>query len=116
MAKKNTLTLTQEELQALIAGAVAQALASQAPTKSASKSKGKAKLVEFTKADGSVAQKPKLKLGRLTVLVPTSPLTKSRLSSPRLVRHTSPHRHSSRLSKLTEPPSPVRLPRRSTAS
>lgn len=58
MAKKNTLTLTQEELQALIAGAVAQALASQAPTQSASKGKGKgkAKLVEFTKADGSVVK------------------------------------------------------------
>ena len=64
MAKKNTLTLTQEELQALIAGAVAQALASQAPTQSASegegerkrKGKGKAKLVEFTKTDGSVVK------------------------------------------------------------
>lgn len=56
MAKKNTLTLTNEELQAIIAGAVAQALASQAPTKSASKGKGKAKLVEFTKADGSVVK------------------------------------------------------------
>lgn len=38
--KKNTLTLTNEELQAIIAGAVAQALASQAPTKSATKAKG----------------------------------------------------------------------------
>lgn len=56
MAKKNTLTLTQEELQALIAGAVAQALASQTPTQSATNSKGKAKLVEFTKADGSVVK------------------------------------------------------------
>lgn len=57
MAKKN-ITLTQEELNAIIAGAVAQALA-QAPTKSAvSKAKGKAqaKLVEFTKADGTVVQ------------------------------------------------------------
>ena len=56
MAKKNTLTLTNEELQSIIAGAVAQALASQAPTKSASKGKGKAKLVEFKKHDGSVVQ------------------------------------------------------------
>lgn len=56
MAKKNTLTLTQEELQAIIAGAVAQALAGHAPTKSAAKGKGKAKLVEFTKTDGSVVK------------------------------------------------------------
>ena len=53
MAKK--ITLTNAELEALIAGAVAQALA-QAPKQSASKGKGKAKLVEFTKADGSVVK------------------------------------------------------------
>ena len=53
MAKK--ITLTHEELQNIIAGAVAQALA-QAPSKSAS-GKGKAKnekeLVEFKKHDGT---------------------------------------------------------------
>lgn len=57
MTKKN-ITLTQEELNAIIAGAVAQALA-QAPTKSANskaKGKGKAKLVEFKKADGTTVQ------------------------------------------------------------
>ena len=50
MSKK--LSFTQEELNAIIAGAVAQALA-QKPTKSAGKGKGKAKLVEFTKHDGT---------------------------------------------------------------
>jgi hypothetical protein len=50
MAKK--LTLTQEELNNIIAQAVAQAMASQ-PTKSA-KGKGDVKLVEFKKADGTV--------------------------------------------------------------
>lgn len=49
MAKK--ITLTHEELQNIIAGAVAQALAEQ-PTKSA-KGKGTAKLVEFKKHDGT---------------------------------------------------------------
>lgn len=59
MSKKNTLTLTQEQLQELIAGAVAQAMASM-PTKSATVGRGKAKaepkLVEFTKADGTVVK------------------------------------------------------------
>ena len=50
MAKK--LTLTQEELNNIIAQAVAQAMASQ-PTKSA-KGKGDVKLVEFKKANGEV--------------------------------------------------------------
>ena len=53
---KKSFTLTQEELNTIIASAVASALA-QAPTKSAkgsAKGKGKTKLVEFTKADGTV--------------------------------------------------------------
>ena len=63
MSKK--LSFTQEELQAVIAQAVAQALASQAPSKSAKgtkasakqkNGKGNAKLVEFTKADGTTVQ------------------------------------------------------------
>jgi hypothetical protein len=53
MAKK--ITLTQEELQAIVSSAVAQALAS-APTSAPAKAKGKAKLVEFTKADGTTVQ------------------------------------------------------------
>lgn len=60
MAKN--ITLTQEDLKALIAGAVAQALAqtesakqvpSSAKQKKTTNGKGKAKLVEFTKADGT---------------------------------------------------------------
>lgn len=52
MAKKtNNITLTNEELQAIIAGAVAQALAAQAPTKSAAKGKG-------TKTQTKSAKKP----------------------------------------------------------
>ena len=63
MAKN--ITLTQDELQALIAGAVAQALAQTSSTKQVPSSakqkktangKGKAKLVEFTKADGTTVQ------------------------------------------------------------
>ena len=57
MSKK--LSFTQEELQAVIAQAVAQALASQSPTESAKgkgKGKGSAKLVEFKKADGTTVQ------------------------------------------------------------
>ena len=63
MAKN--ITLTQDELQTLIAGAVAQALAqtesakhvpSSAKQKKTTNGKGKAKLVEFTKADGSVVK------------------------------------------------------------
>ena len=49
------ITLTQAELNSIIASAVASALA-QAPSKSAkakSKGKGSAKLVEFTKHDGT---------------------------------------------------------------
>ena len=53
MANKK-LTLTQEELNAVIAQAVAQALAAT-PTGSG-KGKGKGKLVDFTKADGTVVQ------------------------------------------------------------
>ena len=63
MAKN--ITLTQDELQTLIAGAVAQALAqtesakqvpSSAKQKKTTNGKGKAKLVEFTKADGTTVQ------------------------------------------------------------
>lgn len=56
MAKK--VTFTQEQVQEMIAQAVAQALAAM-PTQSATgKGKGKAqpKLVEFTKADGTVVK------------------------------------------------------------
>lgn len=57
--KKNTFTFTQEQLDSIIAKAVASALAGQVPTKSAngkSKGKGSAKLVEFKKADGTTVQ------------------------------------------------------------
>ena len=56
MAKK--VTFTQEQVQEMIAQAVAQALASM-PTQSASgkgKAKADPKLVEFTKADGTVVK------------------------------------------------------------
>ena len=52
------ITLTQEQLNSIIASAVASALA-QAPTKSAkakSNGKGSAKLVEFKKADGTTVK------------------------------------------------------------
>lgn len=58
MAKKNnnTITLTQEQLNAAIATAVAQALASagKKPAKSTAKAQPKADLVPFTKHDGTV--------------------------------------------------------------
>lgn len=63
MAKN--ITLTQDELQALIAGAVAQALAqtesakqvpSSAKQKKTTNGKGLCKLVEFTKANGQTVQ------------------------------------------------------------
>lgn len=59
------ITLTQEDLKALIAGAVAQALAqtesakqvpSSAKQKKTTHGKGLSKLVEFTKADGTTVQ------------------------------------------------------------
>ena len=55
MANKK-LSFTQEELNAVIANAVAQALAATPTSTGKGNGKGKGKLVNFTKADGTVVQ------------------------------------------------------------